>query len=214
MNLTSCISAANAPNFQGIDLFTGFYRTCTDPNCFRCPFDNRLCTACKPSTTPQYYLYNSTCILLSTLPALFGANNLTFEALRCSDPNCLSCLYDYAVCTRCNTTGSVYYLYQGLCFLVAALPAGAGAGPSPAYLGIPCLDTNCYQCNNDYTKCSLCLNTPVMYYQLPASQTCTLLASITDYNGASVEMAMVSYALAQPQIASSVKQTRKFVQNA
>ena len=144
---------------------------CADTNCRICSFAYQTCTMCK-SATPQYYLYGTTCYLPSSLPVGSGPDLDTLIAMTCPT-NCKKCTADRRYCEECTQPGSppYRYIYDGQCYYPISLPKTWGA--SPSYIALNCQDPNCEQCQQDYTKCTVCLpnRTPLVYYYAP-NNTC------------------------------------------
>ena len=63
------------------------------------------------SNNSMYYdMDNDRCILMDDIPDRYGVDNLTYTLRRCTDINCLTCLYDYTKCDRCDPTVQEHYL--------------------------------------------------------------------------------------------------------
>ena len=132
----------------------------TIPNCALCPLLPTVCQRC--SSPPTYFLKNTTlsagtptvtCIS-GTVPAGYGTN-ASYPLLLvapCLDVNCATCTADFGVCTACS---SGYYLYLGVCYLPAQLPAGIGANAA-FQTGVNCSVANCFNCSLDYSSCLTC----------------------------------------------------------
>jgi hypothetical protein len=171
------------PDGTGANTGTRVAVTCQDTNCKQCQNDYTICTLCKNPTTPQYYLHSNTCKLPAALPDGTGANTVTFGTAACQDTNCKQCQINYTICTLCkNPTTPQYYLHSSTCKLPSALPDGTGANTA-TFGTTTCQDTNCKQCQNDYTICTLCKNPTTPQYYLH-SNTCKLPAALPDGTGA------------------------------
>ena len=63
------------------------------------------------SNNSMYYdMDNDRCIRMNDIPDRYGVENLTYTIRRCTDINCLTCLYDYTKCDRCDPTVQEHYL--------------------------------------------------------------------------------------------------------
>jgi hypothetical protein len=168
-----CIAPDDIPSGFGADIATGSMMPCTDPNCDDCRFDKDNCTLCKRETSfsDQYFTHQGQCYLPADLPDGFGPNALTLSSATCPT-NCRLCKENYGRCTECYQTSGTQYVYNGMCIPLTSVPAGFGAGPSPTYRGLACVDLRCKNCRNDYSVCDACSTSPVMYYLHSADTRC------------------------------------------
>jgi hypothetical protein len=179
-----CFFVNELPNGVGIDPDNDYAIVpCADPQCDVCRELYFECKQCKRaiSPDPQYYLYNSGCVLSSTLPDGIGANLTSLTTQPCQSPNCQSCQSDYTICTRCQPD---YVSSNGQCILISSIPDGYGIDPSTGLI-VQCSDPQCRNCRANYTECTECRRAvpPDPQYYLYKS-TCVLPSTLPDGIGA------------------------------
>jgi hypothetical protein len=146
--LPNGIGPNSAPVYKGL--------ACQDVNCRDCRTTYTACTGCYSPVTPQYFLYNSACVLPTNIPDLMGGSLTTFQVTACTDTNCQKCASDNTKCTLCKQPYSyTLYIYNYVCTPASSLPDLIGAKLTDLST-TNCLDPNCQKCQNDYTKCTLC----------------------------------------------------------
>jgi hypothetical protein len=162
-----CTHFSSLPDGYGAKS-TGYVAVpCKDTHCQQCQSNYLTCTLCL-TESPQYFLYSGECYASSTLPDFYGGNAATKQATSCAT-YCQKCQADYTVCTKCDPAYTKY-LYSGSCLSAGSLPNGWGAGPNN--VALPCNDTNCRSCFNDYLTCTQCQNTPTMWYFHAPNSSC------------------------------------------
>jgi hypothetical protein len=165
---THCVLASELPAGTGANLSNRKTAPCDNPNCQDCSKDYTTCLKCKTATppAPQLYLYRGTCIDLANVPSGNGADSVTKVIYPCNSPTCYDCKENFRECVKCKVSLSIStqtYLYASACYLSTDLPPGIG--PNLANnLASPC-PTNCRQCKNTHTKCTICYQQPSIYYQ-------------------------------------------------
>ena len=92
---------------------------------------------------------------------------------------------NYQKCTECdNSATTKYYLHFGVCYQNTSLPDGFGSHYT--YTSVPCQDTRCNKCQDNFQVCTRCLNSPTMYYFHASNSSCLIVNEIPNGYGAAV----------------------------
>lgn len=136
MNIFSVISAGEIYFFKYMEIY------CAIPGqvpCTNCQID-------------FYLTVNNTCLDKPN----FAVSEGVFErrVVACSDRNCLACVDNFAICTKCDTSKH-YFVYSDICILNSTIKDKFGPLLTTGIV-YPCLDVYCLYCKNDTNQCDQC----------------------------------------------------------
>jgi hypothetical protein len=165
-----------------------------------CTLNYQVCTACDIAN--KWYLNNTDkyCYQESTLASKTGANlqssNTTYygKIVPCVDLKCLNCQANYLICSGCDVSAN-YFLQGTKCILDTTIQTSYGANrdqTSSTYgKVVPCLETNCTNCQLDYSKCLVCNTTTKNYLDLSSNPNgdCVYFSDIPFGRGADTRVA-------------------------
>jgi hypothetical protein len=165
--MNKCIIPAELPAQTGANWATLSTSACQNSNCLDCSTDYTKCLRCKISATAssQYYLFNNDCVLISTATSGFGADTVAKTIRPCQSSTCFDCKNNFKTCTMCRLTNNATtqtYLLAGSCYLAGDLPVGYGPN-LVTRMGSQC-PTNCQECRETSSKCTLCSQQAATYY--------------------------------------------------
>jgi len=137
---------------------------CLDSDCLRCTKDLGVCTDCKYNLVEANlkYKYYGACLHPSAFPPQVGIiKALIRTAGVCGDNLCEVCTYDTSKCTLCkaDSNGLRYVYLKDKCIDV---PVGQGVNIALETI-VPCFDTNCKNCRDNYELCTACDTTNLFY---------------------------------------------------
>lgn len=147
---------------------------CFDPNCLKCPNNYSQCEKCDPASDNRYLSKSDyVCYSVASMPQRKGADDLNNLTLDCTDANCLNCSKNYKVCTQCDFASFFKHLEvdPGVCYSLETMPISKGVNTSDTYV-VPCLDTHCLKCSEDYKFCTECDPKSLYKYLHKASGVC------------------------------------------
>lgn len=157
---------------------------CLDTHCRNCSISHSSCVTCLSPETPQYYIYNTNCLLPSQLPAGIGANSLYLAGIPCSDNACELCNENNNVCTKCKSLSPTVFLYNGQCPLLSSIPDGLGVNVTSQTIA-NCTDSHCKNCKLDITICTSCFGPTTPQYVL-SGISCVLTNDLPPRTGANL----------------------------
>jgi hypothetical protein len=173
----TCILESSIITGYGANLGTGHIVACTDSHCLDCRANYLQCSAC--DTANAYYLNTTsqTCLLVSSIPAGYGADLGAGTVVQCQDTLCMACQANYQVCSACDT-GSGYYrnTTSSICVLNTLIINGFGAKLSDGTIAA-CTDTHCQVCNMNNVQCSQC-DTASYYFLDTVTNNCILNSTL------------------------------------
>jgi hypothetical protein len=175
----SCILNTALPSGQGPNWSTGLQTPCDDPNCDDCTSDYLSCNMCLDGYYAHRFVTPIKCLLPADIPDGYGARTTVTAGVvvdrytsTCSVWNCDICNLDYLKCQKCSSGLWVYTISNPTQCRNAGYTMSGSPSFGPDLSGnyyLPCQDSNCYYCSNDYTKCTYCKPS---YYVYPPNSTC------------------------------------------
>jgi hypothetical protein len=156
MNTTTNVCLALNESNPGFRIANGtYYEPCDDRNCKDCQADRATCVLCQ---TNNSYFMNTTaklCELNTTQPPGFGVDAAVYAYRACADPNCFTCIRDFANCTFCNETAAFFMNKTSLlCESNATRASGFRINETGHYER--CALHHCLNCEKDREVCTYC----------------------------------------------------------
>ena len=171
-----CLLYSHLPDGFGGNNATGVMTGCSDTNCKKCSQNYQVCSECKPR-----YSVNSVTKACDPIVPPDGQGFNSLDAIvNCQSTACTDCKADYLVCQSCQPRYSLNSATKACDPIVP--PAGQGFN-SLSNL-VPCADSNCTDCRDNYLDCKAC-KVDQMYYFNSAAK-CVLFSDLDPgFGGAS-----------------------------
>jgi hypothetical protein len=179
---SDCIHYTGIIDYFGADLPSGNILGCSDSNCIQCQQNRLVCTRCDKDNLFYLDTATGTCVYVTAIPGLFGADLTNGVVASCQDTHCLLCQSDYANCTACDTAAQ-YFLETalGTCTLASSIVDYFGANLTAGTVD-RCVASNCLSCKANNLVCTGC--DVANYYFKTATGECVYYQDIQAGSGA------------------------------
>ena len=151
------------PN-QGVEISTNKVVSCLLPTCTNCIDNHLMCIGC--NVQQDLYLYQATteqqCLLKNNFPPSHGVRLTDRTVQPCVDPNCLWCIDNILLCSKCDTSKSFYLQNEG-CKSKENFLSSEGADTTQGTVK-NCTDVNCVDCRDEFSVCVKCNRTGDKWY--------------------------------------------------
>jgi hypothetical protein len=178
-----CVLVDQIPTRYGADTGDGTIKSCDDLNCLWCKADYMMCTECDVGSS--YFLDTTVenCVLVTNIPAGYGANTTTGILETCWPSNCLICQSNSSQCDTCNTLLNYFLNTTSFtCILNTSIIDGFGPNTGTGYIE-QCTDNPaCLKCKYKHNECDGC-DVANSYYLNTTSHSCVLQANMPDGSG-------------------------------